>query len=193
MNAVGMVLLAWSLAADAAAPRIGVLGEAHQGGCLVTEVVPGGAAETAGLQVGDVITAVDGESVADIPGVARVVRKHQVGDTVSIEFLRGENGSPSRRGLDETEGMKFGIPVGWPSSSLGGWKVWTIGQNCQSAPRFEGRADRWSETIGCGTSLTESEMPARPVKASNASIFHAIHDFGTHVRCWASCDPTRIP
>ena len=41
MNAVGMVLLASSLAAEAAAPRIGVLGEASQGGCLVTEVMPG--------------------------------------------------------------------------------------------------------------------------------------------------------
>ena len=41
--------------------------------------MPGGAAETAGLRVGDVITAVDGESVADISGVARVVRKHQRG------------------------------------------------------------------------------------------------------------------
>jgi membrane protease YdiL (CAAX protease family) len=90
MNAVGMALLTFTLAADAAAPRIGVIGEAHQAGCLVKVVMPGGAAETAGLRVGDVITAVDGESVADISGVARVVRKHRVGDLVSIEFLRGE-------------------------------------------------------------------------------------------------------
>jgi membrane protease YdiL (CAAX protease family) len=88
MNAVGMVLLTLSLAADAAAPRLGVLGEAHSGGCRITEVVPGSAANAAGLQVGDVITAVDGEPVADIPGVAQVILKHQIGDTVSIEFLR---------------------------------------------------------------------------------------------------------
>ena len=90
MNTVGMALLTLSLAADAAAPRIGVIGEAHERGCLITEVTSGGAAETAGLRVGDVITAVDGESVADLSGVARVVRKHRVGDIVSIEFLRGE-------------------------------------------------------------------------------------------------------
>ena len=89
VNAVGMMFLAGSLAADAAAPRIGVLGEPSQGGCQVTEMVPGGPAEAAGLQVGDVITAVDGEPVADITGVARVIRKHQLGDTVSVEFLRG--------------------------------------------------------------------------------------------------------
>jgi membrane protease YdiL (CAAX protease family) len=88
VNGVGMAILTWSLAADAAAPRLGVFGEPHQGGCLVTGVVPGSAAETAGLQVGDVITAVDGESVADILGLAQVIRKHRVGDTVSIAFTR---------------------------------------------------------------------------------------------------------
>ncbi len=89
MNAVGMGLLTLTLAADAAAPRIGVIGEACPGGCQVTEVVPGGSADAAGLQVGDMITAVDGEPVADILGVARVIRKRQVGDTVSVEWLRG--------------------------------------------------------------------------------------------------------
>jgi putative serine protease PepD len=84
-------LLAGILAADSAAPRIGVLGEPLQGGCLVTEteVVAGGAADASGLRAGDVITAVDGEPVADIPGIAQVIRKHHVGDTVSVEFLRG--------------------------------------------------------------------------------------------------------
>jgi membrane protease YdiL (CAAX protease family) len=88
MNAVGMVMLSAILAADAAAPRMGVSGEAHQDGCVLTEVMPGGAAETAGLQVGDVITAVDGETVADIKAIARVIRKHHVGDTVSVEYVR---------------------------------------------------------------------------------------------------------
>jgi membrane protease YdiL (CAAX protease family) len=88
MNTVGMVLLSGALAAEADAPRMGVAGEARQGGCLVTEVVPGGAAETAGIRVGDLITTVDGEPVADIPNIARLVRAHQVGDTISVEFLR---------------------------------------------------------------------------------------------------------
>jgi len=88
VNSVGRMFLASSLAADAAAPRIGVLGEASQGGCLVTEVVPDSPANAAGLHVGDVIAAIDGEPVADIPGLARVIRKHQLGDTVSVEFFR---------------------------------------------------------------------------------------------------------
>ena len=88
MNAVGMVFLASSIAAEAAAPRIGVLGEASDGGCLVREIVPASAADAAGLQVGDLITTVDGQPVADIPGIARIIRAHQLGDTVSVEYLR---------------------------------------------------------------------------------------------------------
>ncbi len=94
VNAVGMILLAGSLAADAAAPRLGVFGEAHEGGCRVTEVVAGSSADAAGLKPGDVITAVNGEGVADIPSLTQIVRKHQAGDTVSVEFLR--EGKPNR-------------------------------------------------------------------------------------------------
>ncbi len=94
VNTLGIIFLAGSLAADAAAPRLGVFGEAHGAGCLVTELTPGSAADAAGLKPGDVITAVNGEGVADIPDLARVIRKHRLGDTVSVEFLR--EGKPHR-------------------------------------------------------------------------------------------------
>jgi membrane protease YdiL (CAAX protease family) len=89
VNGVGMTFLALTLAADAAPPRLGVYVEARQDGCLVTEVSPGSAADAAGLKINDVITSVSGEPVTDQPGLAGVVRKHQLGDKVSIEFLRG--------------------------------------------------------------------------------------------------------
>ena len=88
VNSVGIIFLAANAAAEAATPRLGVVGEAHQGGYLITEALPGSAADAAGLQAGDVITAVNGEPVADLPGLRRVIRKYQWGDTVSVEFLR---------------------------------------------------------------------------------------------------------
>ena len=107
-------------------PRLGVYGEAHQGGCLVTDVVPGSAADTAGLQAGDVITAVDGEPVADIPGIARVIRKHQLGDTVSVEFLRGERAHQADVRLGETEEIEISVHVGRPGSTPRKVKFWTV-------------------------------------------------------------------
>jgi membrane protease YdiL (CAAX protease family) len=89
VNSVGMVFVAASVAAAAAAPRLGVWGEAHQGGCLVTDVMSASAADSAGLKAGDVITSVDGQPVADIPDIVRIVRTHRVGDTVSVEYVRG--------------------------------------------------------------------------------------------------------
>jgi S1-C subfamily serine protease len=94
VNAVGMIFLAATLAADAAAPRLGVFGKPSQGGCVVREVVPASPAEAAGLQVGDVITTVDGQPVADMPGISRIIRTHQLGETVSVEYLR--EGKPHR-------------------------------------------------------------------------------------------------
>jgi uncharacterized protein len=88
VNAIGLVLITWVFAADANAPRLGLYGSAHNGGCLVTQVVPDSAAEKAGLQPGDVVVSVDGKPVADIPGIFQVVRTKSVGDTVAIEFQR---------------------------------------------------------------------------------------------------------
>lgn len=71
---------------------IGVFAETYEGACRVTGVVPGSAADVAGLQIGDVITAVDGEAVGDFPGLVQVVRKRRVGDKGSVDFKRdGKN------------------------------------------------------------------------------------------------------
>ncbi len=45
VNSAGIIVLALSLAPDANAPRLGLVGEASQGGCTITEVVPGSALE----------------------------------------------------------------------------------------------------------------------------------------------------
>ena len=94
LNAFWMAILAWGIAADADAPRLGVFGESRDGGCLITEVVPGSAAQSAGLQVGDLVTAVDGRPVADWSRFTRMIRSKKVGDQVSIEFMR--NGTANR-------------------------------------------------------------------------------------------------
>jgi S1-C subfamily serine protease len=57
-------------------------------GALVTEVVAGSPAETAGLQVGDVVTAVDGDKV-DIEHTLRDrLYAYESGDTVTLDVTR---------------------------------------------------------------------------------------------------------
>jgi len=88
VNVLAIAVMAWGIAADAAASRLGVGSEAHEGGCQITTVVPDSAAETAGLRVGDVITSVDGDRVSDPRSLTQVVRSKRVGQKVVVEFMR---------------------------------------------------------------------------------------------------------
>jgi len=57
-------------------------------GAFVTEVVPGSAADDAGIQVGDVIVAIDGDEIATSSEVRDAVTAHEPGDEVEIELRR---------------------------------------------------------------------------------------------------------
>jgi S1-C subfamily serine protease len=72
---------------------------------LVQQVVPGSAAERAGLRGGseraylgntpimlggDLIVAIDGEEVTDQQDIARVMNRHRAGDKVKVSFYRGK-------------------------------------------------------------------------------------------------------
>ncbi len=65
-----------------------------ESGAFVAEVVADSAAESLGLEIGDVIVGIDGESVASPDDVARIVRGHDPGDEVEVEWVRrGADGS----------------------------------------------------------------------------------------------------
>jgi len=80
------------------------IGLAVDSGILVQKVVPGGAAERAGMHGGnqqayvgntpimlggDLIVAIDGHEVTDPQEISALMEKHQPGDTVSVTFYRG--------------------------------------------------------------------------------------------------------
>lgn len=61
-------------------------------GIMVSSVVEGSPAEAAGIQVGDVITAVNGTVATSVSVAQKAVREMNEGDTALVEVLR--NGSP---------------------------------------------------------------------------------------------------
>jgi S1-C subfamily serine protease len=80
------------------------MGLAVDSGILIQKVIPGGAAERAGLRGGnqqayvgntpillggDLIVAIDGQQVSDSQEVDVIMEKHQAGDTISVTFYRG--------------------------------------------------------------------------------------------------------
>ncbi|MBV9062690.1 MAG: trypsin-like peptidase domain-containing protein [Alphaproteobacteria bacterium] len=66
-------------------------------GAMIGQVAPGGPADRGGLrgttqgragQIGDVITAVDGEAIHTVDDLRRILDRHKVGDQVHLEVLR---------------------------------------------------------------------------------------------------------
>ncbi len=70
---------------------------------VVERVVSGSAAEAAGLQSGDIITAVDGQSVSTIQDLKQELDKHKVGDNVALAYLRGEQEQVTQATLKSQE------------------------------------------------------------------------------------------
>jgi S1-C subfamily serine protease len=80
------------------------IGLAADYGVLIQQVIPGGAAERAGLRGGnekayvgnqpimlggDLIVGIDGQQVTDPQDISVIMDKHQAGDTVSVTVFRG--------------------------------------------------------------------------------------------------------
>lgn len=63
-------------------------GAVREAGVMVGSVEPGSPAESAGVKVGDVITALDGETMGSSWDIRKHIRALEDGDTVAIEVLR---------------------------------------------------------------------------------------------------------
>jgi S1-C subfamily serine protease len=63
-------------------------GLAAEAGVRIESVEPGGAAQRAGLEPGDVIIAYDGENVAGVDELHRLLSAERIGKTTRVTFLR---------------------------------------------------------------------------------------------------------
>jgi putative serine protease PepD len=77
-------------------------------GARLGEVTSGGAADKAGLQSGDVVTAVDGKAIASGDALVAAVRSHRPGDQVTLTVTR--SGKP--QSIKATLGSDNGNPTG---------------------------------------------------------------------------------
>src|SRR6266540_6829629 len=66
------------------------LGVSASSGVVVLDVVGGGPAAKAGLEPGDVITAINGKQVSSVEDFLAALRPLSPGDTVTVSYLRGQ-------------------------------------------------------------------------------------------------------
>jgi S1-C subfamily serine protease len=96
------------------------IGLAADYGVLIQKVLPGGAAERAGLRGGDkqayvgntpimlggdLIVAIDGQQITDPQDISVIMDKHQAGDTISITVLRARRQMTVKLTLGEARGV----------------------------------------------------------------------------------------
>ena len=74
----------------AAGPHLGVLPDLSRQdeGFVVMSVVPGGPAEQAGVQAGDVVTQLGDDKIADRDAIAQAILRHKAGDEVTVIVQR---------------------------------------------------------------------------------------------------------
>jgi membrane protease YdiL (CAAX protease family) len=91
-NSLVMVVIASAIMANANGPVIGVgFARDSTNGAVVELVVPGGPAEQAGMQAGDVIVKYNGHDVTDSKQLSKLIRAGKIGDEVSVEIVRNEH------------------------------------------------------------------------------------------------------
>ncbi|MFN2168655.1 MAG: PDZ domain-containing protein [Anaerolineae bacterium] len=73
-------------------------------GALLQEVIGDSPADLAGLQPGDLITAVDGQDITEEQSLADLIGDHAPGDRVTLTYIRLDDATPAETGVDVTLG-----------------------------------------------------------------------------------------
>ncbi|MBI4605950.1 MAG: PDZ domain-containing protein, partial [Planctomycetes bacterium] len=138
---------------------LGIQGEDAEGGARLTEITSEGPAEKAGLEVGDIVQAVEGKRIADYEDLVEGIRARKAGDVLALTVLRGgetkqvtatlENrpGGPSRTrpygfslggqspNVQDQQGSK-GFEHGGVYRSSDGGESWTRLNSLNSRPMY---------------------------------------------------------
>jgi serine protease Do len=73
-------------------------------GVLLEDVVPGGPADKAGLQVGDVVLSLGGRPLRNVRDLSLELYQYRIGDTVQLQVARGEKVFETTVAVTESQG-----------------------------------------------------------------------------------------
>jgi membrane-associated protease RseP (regulator of RpoE activity) len=144
-------------------------GAPKDAGVLVSDVEGGTPAAKAGLEVGDVITEIDGKHVESSRDLSRGIRSRKSGETVQLDVVRGRAGRKISVTVEEREGRERTIDLG----DLGDMKdnlrrhAWVIRdfgsgdhpviENLDELPRMSDRLDELEKRV----KELEKRLPGR--------------------------------
>lgn len=86
------------------------------GGAMIDQILPDSAAARAGLQVGDVVTRVDGRMVRNAGDLRNLIGLREIGERVSLEVLRGGEMLTIQVAIGEVIRARAQVPVPVPAT-----------------------------------------------------------------------------
>lgn len=138
-------------------------GAPKDAGVLIGEVEPGSPAARAGIEVGDVITGVDGRPVDSTWDVSRAVSRKKGGETVEVELVRGRSARKVTVTLDERKSRERTIDLGdLPDGMRGRAWAWKDGDFKFRVPHF--KVESLDELPGLRERLEDLEKRLRELE-----------------------------
>ena len=144
-------------------------GAPKDAGVLVSDVEGGTPAAKAGLEVGDVITEIDGKRVESSRDLSRGIRSRKSGETVQLDVVRGRAGRKISVTVEEREGRERTIDLGdlgdmkdklrrhaWVMRDFGSGDHPVI-ENLDELPRMSDRLDELEKRV----KELEKRLPGR--------------------------------
>lgn len=139
-------------------------GAPRDAGVLVSEVESDSPAARAGVQVGDVITEVDGERVDWTGDLSRAVRRKNAGETVELDVIRGRASRKLSVTVEERKGRDREIDLGDLGRNIR--RHWVLRDHDSKGPLIENLEDLPSlkdrlEDLEKRVKELEGRLPAR--------------------------------
>ena len=117
-------------------------------GVMVSKVSEGMAAEAAGVAVGDIITAIDGDDVDSSNDLVRVIRSKEAGESVELEIWRGGRSLALDVAVEEIEPPRL---VHWRSHGDGDERLQLVLPEIHlrsfDVDQFKNLAGHWEGTL----------------------------------------------
>ena len=152
------------------------LGLAQNWGVVISDVEPGGPADTAGLKVQDVVVAVDSHPILGLPGLSASLYLHPPADNLTVVVLRGSQSIllniPAIEHRDEIDQLAGLVD---PKNRIGGLGVFAVDFTPQLAAAARGVRLASGVVVVALTAGPDSE--SRSIHAGD--IIHALNNTPT--------------
>jgi serine protease Do len=145
-------------------PMAAGLGLSQKYGVIISDVLPGGPAEAAGLMVGDILVSVDGQPTENVPSVNYFFLLRDSSEKVQVTVLRGTKQEVFRVGtVEEGQDMDQLTSMADPQKNLiPGLGILGVEIDKKTAPVLRGLRDPYGIVVTARATGSTGDVPLVP-------------------------------